>query len=84
MSRTFIIGILAAALTTVAFLPQVIKAHRSKHTKDLSLGMLVTFAAGLLLWAAYGVLLGEAPIISANVLTLLLVLYLLFLKIRYG
>lgn len=84
MSRAFIIGSLAAFLTTASFLPQVIKTHRSKHTKDLSLGMLVIFASGLALWSAYGIMLGEMPIILANIITLLMVGYLLYMKLRNG
>lgn len=84
MKLAFIIGTTAAVLTTVSFLPQVIKAHRTKRTQDLSLGMLVIFSVGLTLWSIYGVLLGEVPIIAANTVTLALVAYLLALKVRNG
>ena len=84
MNISFVIGSLAATLTTVAFLPQVIKAHQSKHTKDLSLIMYVLTSAGLLLWLIYGLFLMSLPIILANSVTLILCLYLLFLKNKYG
>lgn len=67
-----IVGYLAGALTTIAFLPQVIKAWRTRRTEDLSLGMYLTFNIGVALWLIYGILLGSFPIIAANVLTLLL------------
>jgi MtN3 and saliva related transmembrane protein len=60
------------------------KAHRTKKTEDLSLGMLAIFSVGLLLWTVYGVLIGSLPVISANVATLALVMYILFLKVRHG
>jgi MtN3 and saliva related transmembrane protein len=78
------IGTAAAVLTTISFLPQVIKAHRTRHTGDLSLVMLVLLAAGIALWLVYGIMLGEAPMMGANSVTLVLVSYLLVLKIRYG
>ena len=84
MDILFTIGMLAAAFTTVAFLPQVVKAHTSRHTKDLSLVMFVLFSAGLLLWIVYGFALASIPVIAANCVTLLLTLYLIFLKVKYG
>lgn len=84
MDYLLIIGLLAAFLTTIAFLPQVIKTHKSKQTKDLSLVMFVIFSIGLLLWTCYGIILNSAPIILANSITLGLCLYLIFLKIKHG
>ncbi len=84
MDTLFIIGMLAATFTTVAFLPQVIKAHTSRHTKDLSLAMFVLFSTGLVLWTVYGLALHSIPVIAANTVTLALALYLIFLKIKYG
>jgi len=78
------LGVGAAALTTAAFLPQVIKAHQSKRTEDLSLLMLVLFAAGLLLWICYGLMISSLPVIVANVITVSLTLYLLYLKLKHG
>lgn len=84
MDTTFWIGMAGGILTTVAFLPQVIKAHRSKHTKDLSLVMYLLFSLGLVFWSAYGAILHETPIILANVVTLVMAVYILFLKVKYG
>lgn len=81
---TFVIGIVSGILTTLSFLPQVMKTHKSKHTKDLSLGMLILFVSGVSLWTVYGFMIGAAPIIIANVVTLALVIYILIMKLRYG
>ena len=78
-----ILGFLAGTLTTLSFIPQVHKAWTSKSCGDLSLGMLLAFGAGVLLWLVYGLLLHAAPIIVANLVTLSLILVLLFLKARY-
>lgn len=82
--KLFFLGIIAGALTTAAFLPQVIKAHTSRHTKDLSLLMLILTFCGLVLWLGYGALIGSLPVILANSVTLFLVAYLLYLKVRHG
>jgi MtN3 and saliva related transmembrane protein len=66
------LGLLAAALTTFSFLPQVIKTWRSKSADDLSLGTFSMFCAGVVCWLAYGLLIDDLPIILANVITLIL------------
>lgn len=78
------IGTCAAVFTTSAFLPQVIKAHKSHHTKDISLAMFVMTAVGLILWTIYGAAMRSIPVITANLLTLALCSYLIYLKVRYG
>jgi len=83
-SLLFWLGTAAGSLTTISFIPQVIKASRSKHTKDLSFVMLFLFSLGLVFWIAYGFLIYAKPVIIANVVTLGLTLYLIFLKMRYG
>ncbi len=84
MNYVFFLGIFAACLTTAAFVPQVVKAHTSKQTKDISIAMCILLAFGVTLWAIYGLFLASLPIIGANSVTLVLTLYLIFLKIKYG
>ena len=83
MDTIGLIGYLAGALTTIAFVPQVVKAWKLGETRDLSLAMLVLFGAGILLWTVYGFWVASMPIISANLITFVLVIVLLGLKIRY-
>lgn len=66
------VGSVAATLTTLAFVPQVVKTLRTRQTRDISTAMWSMFCAGVALWLAYGVLLGAWPIIVANALTLVL------------
>lgn len=77
-----LIGLVAAALTTFAFLPQVITTWRSRSTAGLSLLMLSVLAAGVALWLVYGLGAGQLPVILANGATLVLVMILLGLKLR--
>jgi MtN3 and saliva related transmembrane protein len=84
MDFTNLLGFTAASLTTLAFLPQVIKIWRSRSTKDISLPMLITFIAGITLWLIYGLLVNAAPIYMANGITLILNLTILRFKLKYG
>jgi MtN3 and saliva related transmembrane protein len=82
--KVFIIGMVAAALTTFSFLPQLIRILRTKHTKDLSLFTFSLFSLGVLLWLVYGILIKEAPVIIANSFGFLISLAILIVKIKYG
>ena len=77
------VGLAAGMLTTIAFLPQVIKTWKSRSAKDLSLGMFSLFCLGVVLWLAYGLLVMDIPVIVANLLTLMLASTLLFFKLRF-
>jgi MtN3 and saliva related transmembrane protein len=83
MDTTILVGYIAGALTTLSFVPQVIRAWKLKETRDLSLAMLLLFALGVLLWTLYGVWTGSMPVIAANVITFILILVLLQMKIKY-
>lgn len=74
------IGAVAAACTTLSFAPQVYKIYRTKMTRDLSMPMYVIFTAGVSLWAVYGFLVNSRPVIWANLVTLVLCLYILAMK----
>ncbi len=76
------IGFTAGAMTTLAFLPQVLQVLRTKSTKDISLGMYIIFCTGVFLWITYGFLLGAPSLIFANLLTLILAGTVLVMKLR--
>ena len=78
-----ILGIMAGTLTTVAFIPQVIRIYRTKVAKDLSIVTFSIFSCGVFLWLIYGIETGEWPIILANGVTLLLIFAIIAMKIRY-
>lgn len=67
-----LVGSIAACLTTLAFVPQVVKTLKTRHTRDISLSMWVLFCLGVALWLVYGVLMTAWPIIFANAATLVL------------
>ncbi len=78
------VGTVAAFFTTLAFVPQVIQTWKSKHARDLSLGMFSMFTTGVLLWLVYGLLIGSWPIIIANTVTAGLAGTILYFKLRFG
>jgi MtN3 and saliva related transmembrane protein len=77
-----LLGGLAAFLTTIANVPQVIKCIRTGESSDLSLKMLITLALGLMLWLSYGVVRHDIIIAVANGVSLGLVIVLLGFKWR--
>jgi MtN3 and saliva related transmembrane protein len=77
------LGIAAGTLTTLSFVPQVVRTWRTKSVEDVSLWMLLAFNGGITLWLTYGILIGKPAIIFANGITLLLALTLLGLKLKY-
>lgn len=74
-------GYLAAVLTTVSFVPQVVKIYKTRETAGISLVMYLVFVSGIVMWLLYGFFLGELPIILANSVTLLLSGYILWMKV---
>lgn len=84
MNSIAVIGLVAAALTTSAYVPQVLKSIRTKSAKDLSLGTSTMLCCGVLLWLVYGIMNNDVPIILSNAVTFVLVVTLLVLKLRHG
>jgi MtN3 and saliva related transmembrane protein len=83
MDTITLVGFIAGTLTTAAYVPQVVRSWRLKETKDISLSMLVLYAIGVSLWFVYGIWTDALPIIAANGISLVLILILLGIKLRY-
>ena len=85
MTREWIdvIGYVAATMTTISFLPQLIRVVKLKSARDISLGMFLIFSAGTFGWLVYGVLSHSAPVWIANAVTLALSMSILLLKLKY-
>ncbi len=78
------IGFLAAALTTLSFVPQAWLTFKTRDVSGISLGMYSAFTLGVALWLVYGLALGAWPLIVANTVTLSLALAILVMRVRYG
>jgi len=81
---SFYIGIIAGALCTLSFIPQVYIVIKTRNTKDLSLTTFLIFALGVFLWFIYGVLIKETPIIIANLATLSMIIVIIIMKFKHG
>jgi MtN3 and saliva related transmembrane protein len=79
-----LIGIAAATLTMFSFVPQIVRALRTKSVKDVSPVTLFQLSTGVFLWIIYGIYLRDPIIIAANLITLITLGILLFLYFRYG
>ena len=77
-----LIGYAAGVLTTLAFVPQVVKSWRSQSVGDLSFLTISALTAGVFLWLVYGMMLRSVPVMAANGTTLVLTGILLWLKVR--
>jgi MtN3 and saliva related transmembrane protein len=80
-TSTLIIGVLAAISSTGSFAPQAWKIIKTRETKDISTGMYSLTVAGFALWLAYGVMLGQWPLIATNGICLALAAFILVMKI---
>ena len=78
-----LIGVIAAGLTSFAFIPQVLKMYTTRSAKDISLVTLIQLSLGVSLWIIYGMYLKDCIIILANAVTLLTLLSALFLYYKY-
>ena len=77
-------GYFAAILTTLAFLPQLIKTLKTKKAEDVSLITLLMFLTGVLSWIIYGYKISSTPILVANIITFILNLLILIFKINFS
>jgi len=78
-----IVGLVAATLTTAAFVPQVYKTWKTKSVKELSLTMYLVMFMGILLWLTYGIVINSFSIMLANIVTGMLVLLIIYLKLKH-
>ncbi len=83
MDSITLLGYMAGALTTLAFLPQLIKVIETKSTKDISLLMFIVICTGIALWLVYGILIDSLPIILANLVTLIIAGAILIFKLKF-
>lgn len=79
-----IIGLTAGVCTTFCFLPQVIKAWKTKKLEDFAWLYLGILCTGVVLWFIYGLGINSISVILANVVTLLFVLTIIGMKWYYN
>ncbi len=83
MKLVDLLGMSAATLTTGCFVPQVVRLWRTRNAEGISLVTFTAFSFGVVLWLAYGVIMGAWPIILSNAITLVLALAIIVLTVRF-
>jgi MtN3 and saliva related transmembrane protein len=84
MTGVEILGYAAGAITSLTFLPQVLKTYKEKSAKDISLNMFLIAAINQTMWIVYGVLVENTVIILTNAVVLTMSLIMIFFKLKYG
>ncbi len=79
-----VLGFVAGALTTLGFIPQVIRVFKLRSAREISLPFAILFLVGVILWMTYGILLRLPPVIAWNAISVVLGLGLLLAKLKYG
>lgn len=83
MSGTDILGYTACAVTSLTFLPQVVKTWKEKSAKNVSLMMFLIAFVNEVMWIAYGVLRNDMVIIVTNVIMIIMCSVMISLKLKY-
>jgi len=84
LDKIEILGLIAAVLTTAAFLPQVYKTYKSKDVSSLSMPTLFLFFVGIIFWFIYGILIESFSLMMANGITIGSYAFLIFFKFKYA
>lgn len=79
-----ILGLAAGTISSITFLPQVIKIWQTKSAKDLSMPMLLLLVLGVSMWLTYGILIKNTPVIYTNSMVLFMTVIMLFFKLKYN
>jgi MtN3 and saliva related transmembrane protein len=79
-----LIGLVAGAMTTSAFVPQAVQTWRTRSARDVNAGLLVLLVVGNSLWFTYGALVGSWGLVAANIVTVPLCALILWVKLRPG
>jgi MtN3 and saliva related transmembrane protein len=83
MDDWIIIGLVAGFLTTVGFVPQLVKGLRTGRMDDVSISMPVLLSFGMALWLLYGIGINSLPVIVWNAISLVLNMTLIGVKVHY-
>jgi MtN3 and saliva related transmembrane protein len=83
MTAAEILGLAAGTITSITFLPQVVRIWKTASVKDLSLTMVLLLITGTTCWLTYGLLKNDAAIIYTNVMVLIMSLVIFYFKLKY-
>ena len=84
MEGIAILGLAAGTITSITFVPQVIKIWQTRSAKDLSVAMLLLLLLGVSMWLTYGILVKDIAIIYTNSMVMAMGLVMLYFKWRFS
>jgi MtN3 and saliva related transmembrane protein len=84
MEPETMLGLLAGFLTTIGYVPQIVRALKTHSMDDFSLSMPLLLTVGMGLWLVYGIMLNDLPIILWNIIAMAFNAGLVMLKLSYS
>jgi MtN3 and saliva related transmembrane protein len=78
------LGFTAGAVTSIGFIPQLVRGFKTKRLNDVSYWMPLVLATGMSLWLIYGFLRNDIAIIAANSFGVICTTLLLIMKKYYS
>lgn len=84
MNNLEIVGFIAGVLVAISVLPQVIKSWKTRSTKDVALAWSVINIIGQILWIVYGILIGSISLVVMSSITLVMNVFMVVLKLKFG
>jgi MtN3 and saliva related transmembrane protein len=76
-----VLGTAGTILSTVSLFPQVVRTWRTRSAKDISAIWLMAALMSMLIWTAYGCLIGAPALVLVNVLCFFQCAYILLIKV---
>ena len=77
------IGYAAGALTVLSYLPQAVRAWKTRKVDDLSWAMVAMLVIAGALWIAYGIMSSQMPVVLTNAGTVTLTAAILIAKFKF-
>ena len=83
MVEWVVLGLIAGALTTSGYIPQIVKGYRTKKMNDVSILMISILCVGMFLWIVYGYLVNDLALLISNVIGTTFLAILVTMKFHY-
>lgn len=79
-----VFGLIAGIITSIGFIPQIIRGYRTKKLNDVSYYMPIVLSTGMTMWFIYGFLKEALAVIIANIIGVSCNIILIIMKKRYS
>ncbi|MEY4977921.1 MAG: hypothetical protein RLZZ352_191 [Pseudomonadota bacterium] len=84
MTGIELFGLAATCMTTSSFVPQVWRTWKTRDVSGISLPTFLILTVGLAMWLAYGIMIGDLPLIVANAAMVVLTSAIVVMKLVFG